>query len=111
MTGDETPCDHVVLTGRLICRDEREAAVVEHYLPGHLAATRAEAGCVSFTVVPTADPRVWQVAETFVDAAAFAAHQRRAAASEWGRATRGIRRDYTMSAMRDGRATRDDALG
>ncbi|MEZ5086110.1 MAG: hypothetical protein R2722_07640 [Tessaracoccus sp.] len=39
---------------------------------------------------------MWQVDELFVDAAAFAAHQDRVARSEWGRATAGIERRYTI---------------
>ncbi|WOC13311.1 putative quinol monooxygenase [Gordonia sp. MP11Mi] len=87
---------HVVLTGRLTCRDDREVAVVEQHLRGHVALTIAEVGCVSFAVTPTAEDGVWEVAEEFVDAAAFEAHQQRVATSEWGRATAGIRRDYTI---------------
>lgn len=87
----------VLLSGRLVCRDEVEAAAVRDGLPHHLELTRAEPGCVSFEVRATADPLVWLVEELFVDAEAFEAHTARAAASEWGRATTGIERRYVVS--------------
>lgn len=69
---------------------------MQAHLPEHIARTRAEPGCLSFTVEPAAD-LVWTVAEDFVDRAAFAAHQARVQASDWGRATREIRRDYAIT--------------
>jgi hypothetical protein len=39
---------------------------------------------------------VWQVEERFRDADAFRAHQERVRASEWGHATAGIERRYTV---------------
>ena len=85
-----------MLSGQLICRDALDVEVVRQYLPRHIELTLAEPGCVSFTVVPTSDERVWQVDERFVDEAAFEVHQRRVAASEWGHATAGIERDYII---------------
>ncbi|WP_265521143.1 putative quinol monooxygenase [Oerskovia flava] len=89
----------VRLTGQLVCADDGEAAVVRRHLPQHVALTRAEPGCLSFEVTPAEEPLVWHVEERFVDAGAFAAHQRRVAASEWGRATAGIERRYTIDGM------------
>lgn len=86
----------VRLTGTLVCADAEEAAVVSRHLAQHVRLTRAEPGCRSFEVSATADPLVWQVAELFYDEASFAAHQRRVADSEWGRATAGIERRYTI---------------
>lgn len=88
--------DGVRLTGRLVCRDADEAAVVAHHLPEHVRLTRAEPGCLAFAVEATEDPWVWSVAERFVDASSFRAHQERVAASAWGRATAGIERDYRV---------------
>ncbi|MDT8855975.1 antibiotic biosynthesis monooxygenase [Paracoccaceae bacterium Fryx2] len=85
----------IVLTGRLICADAAEAALVAEHLPRHVALTLAEPGCISFTVVQTADPLVWQVDECFTDRAAFEAHQARTRASMWASATAAIRRDFT----------------
>lgn len=87
----------VSLTGRLVCRDDAEAEAVARALPEHIALTRAEPGCISFTVDRTGDPLVWAVDEVFVDASAFRAHQDRIARSDWGRATHGIERDYTVT--------------
>ncbi len=82
------------LSGELICTTKDEAARVAQHLGEHIRLTRAEPGCLSFTVEPTADPLVWAIAESFTDATAFAAHQVRAAASLWARETAGIRRVY-----------------
>lgn len=88
--------DVVVLTGLLVCADDDQAALVRTYLPEHVSLTRAEPGCVSFEVRPTADPLVWAVSERFDGEAAFAAHQRRVAGSRWGEATAAIERRYTI---------------
>ncbi|UFU06769.1 putative quinol monooxygenase [Ruania halotolerans] len=86
----------VRLNGQLVCTDADQAATVLRYLPEHVALTRAEAGCLSFEVHRSDDPHVWHVDELFRDATAFRAHQERVAASEWGRATAGIERHYTV---------------
>lgn len=89
----------VTLTGTLTCATDAEAARVRAALPEHIRLTRAETGCISFEVVQTDDPMVWAVAERFADAAAFQAHQSRAAASDWARQTAGIARDYKTSGL------------
>ena len=87
----------ISVKGRLVCRTPAEAAAVRRHLPAHIAATRAEPGCLSFDVAPTDDPLVWQVQETFVHRAAFDAHQTRTQASAWAAATAGIPREYTVT--------------
>ncbi|HXH33752.1 MAG TPA: antibiotic biosynthesis monooxygenase [Plantibacter sp.] len=89
---------NVHLTGRLICRDTTQAAIVGRHLPPHVELTLAESGCLSFAVTATTDPLVWDVEEWFTDETTFAAHQARVAASEWGRATAGIERSYSVEA-------------
>lgn len=89
----------VRLSGQLICKNHDEAAVVARHLPAHIALTRAEPGCLAFEVRRTADPHVWQVDELFSDAASFAAHQERGATSEWGAATAGIERRYSIEGL------------
>ncbi|MBG9885199.1 MULTISPECIES: antibiotic biosynthesis monooxygenase [Bacteria] len=84
------------LTGRLLCADKIEAAIVLRHLDQHIALTRAEPGCLQFNVEPTGDPLVWTVRERFVDQTAFDAHQSRVRASEWGRATARIKRGYVI---------------
>ena len=85
------------LSGSLICTTHAQARAVMMCLPDHLRLTRAEPGCLSFDVVETDDPMIWQVDEAFIDRAAFEAHQSRAAASDWGQQTAGITRDYVIS--------------
>lgn len=89
----------VELTGFLRCRDADDADVVRRRLPDHVRLTRAEPGCEAFAVEPTEDPLVWSVAERFADEEAFRSHQERAAASEWGRATADIPREYEVWAV------------
>lgn len=85
----------VELTGRLICADAAEAALVRAHLPEHLRLTRAEPGCERFEVA-AAGPLTWQVDERFTARADFEAHQARTRVSAWGRATAGIRRDFRV---------------
>ncbi|MDG1127932.1 MAG: antibiotic biosynthesis monooxygenase [Paracoccaceae bacterium] len=66
-------------------------------LPAHVHLTRAELGCLSFNVVPTGDPLIWQVDEAFADRAAFDAHQVRAADTDWAALTKDIARDYVIT--------------
>lgn len=89
----------VTLNGTLTCASQAEADRVGAYLPEHIRLTRAEAGCLSFEVLQTADPMVWSVSERFTDAAAFEAHQVRTSTSEWARETAGIARDYTIDGL------------
>jgi quinol monooxygenase YgiN len=89
----------VVLRGKLVCATDAEAALVRSHLPRHIELTRAEPGCISFEVRRIDDPLVWQVDETFASTSAFEAHQARVAASEWGRATAGIERCYTVEGL------------
>lgn len=87
------------LSGRLLCKNTAEAELVTAYLPGHIELTRKEQGCIFFEVAPTQDPLIWSVEERFPDPAAFRAHQERGASSLWGRMTRAITRDYTISGL------------
>jgi len=89
----------VRLSGLLVCENEEQAAVITAELGPHVTSTRAEPGCLSFEVTPTEDPLVWRVEERFADAAALQAHQARTAASDWGRATDGIERRYTVDGI------------
>lgn len=88
----------VTLTGFLICRSLDEADRVAALLPEHIRLTRAEPGCLVFEVVRSmSDPTRFAVREVFADRAAFDAHQARITDSDWGRATRGIGRDYVLT--------------
>lgn len=72
-----------------------EAALVEHK-----ALTRAEPGCLTFSVEPCdlVEGR-FLVSELFRDQAAFDAHQARVMASDWGRISAGIPRSYKTEAV------------
>ena len=96
---EQDSVEQVRLTGVLVCASEVESAIVRQYLPEHIVLTRAEPGCVSFEVLPTADPMVWQVAEIFSSSHSFRAHQSRVAESEWGHSTAGIERRYTVEGL------------
>jgi quinol monooxygenase YgiN len=86
----------VRLAGRLILAPA-DLAPVEALLPEHVRLTRAEPGCLSFEVTQSAsDPLIYEVAESFVDRAAFEAHQVRTRASAWFAATRDIERDFRI---------------
>lgn len=85
------------LFGFLICPTLDEADRVSHLLPDHLRRSRAEPGCLTFEVFRShEDPTRFAVNEVFRDRAAFEAHQARAAASTWGKATRHLQRAYQV---------------
>ncbi|MGV8936286.1 MAG: putative quinol monooxygenase [Allorhizobium sp.] len=93
-----TPSDDqkIHLTGHIDVPRDRLRAVAEA-LPQHIALTRAEPGCISFTVSPseTVEGR-FMVAEVFVNQTAFDAHQQRTKNSDWFRITEGLSRDYAI---------------
>lgn len=89
--------NNIELTGQLICAGEDQLAVVAAHLPRHIELTRAEPGCLSFEVEQTDDPFVWEVSERFEDSGSFERHQMRVKASEWGRATEGMKRNYSVT--------------
>ena len=84
------------LSGLLTFFSVTEAAIVHQYLPEHIRLSRAEPGCLSFEVTQSDDSMIWRVEECFADQSAFDAHQTRTRASEWWRATAGIRRDFQI---------------
>ncbi len=87
----------VSLSGTLSVPPERLEAV-RTALPEHIRLTRAEPGCLSFSVRERPDaPGLFDVTERFVDRAAFDAHQSRVKASPWAQVTGGLTRDYTVT--------------
>lgn len=82
----------VSLTGRLVCADMDQMLTVLSHADAHIAASRAEPGCLQFDLFQTDDPLIFAFAERFTDPAAFRAHQDRTAASGWGQATAQIAR-------------------
>jgi putative acetyltransferase len=85
------------VTGSLTCATRGEADIVRTHLPEHIRLSQAEPGCLSFDVRATDDPMVWRLDESFVDRAAFDAHQSRTRASAWFQATAGLARDFQIS--------------
>jgi len=86
----------VYLDGTLIVNSAAMLAVIEMYLDDHIAASRAEPGCEKFEAFPDANnPYHYVVSEIFSSEEAFAIHQARAAASEWGQATEALERRFT----------------
>lgn len=96
MTSTPPDASAVRLNGRLICASAHELDLVRRLLPEHVRLTRAEPGCLSFEVVQSQDPMIWQVDERFTDMAAFKAHQARSRLSQWGRETAAIAREYRI---------------
>lgn len=87
----------ITVTGRLICVSAADVDLVQRLLPDHIRLSRDEPGCLSFNVVQTADPLIWQLDETFVDRAAFEAHQARTRTSPWFKATTHLKREFRRS--------------
>lgn len=76
---------------------EGDLEAVRAALPAHIAATRAEPGCIIFEVSEDPhDPCRFRVYEEFDSMASFDEHQRRAAASDWSEVTRNVVRNYTI---------------
>ena len=85
------------LTGTLTCTTEDDLKIVEAYLPEHTRLSRAEPGCLSFTVTQTDDPLIWHLDETYTDQAAFEAHQIRNRTSLWWQKSQGLIRDFQIT--------------
>ena len=84
----------VSLTGFIAIPADERARLLP-LLDAHIRLTRAEDGCLAFDVTETAPGSgLFAVSERFRDAAAFDVHQRRAATSPWGAASRHLVRDY-----------------
>lgn len=87
----------VHLTGTLTCASSDDMKIIETYLPDHITLSREEPGCLTFTVTQSANPLVWYVDETYVDQAAFEAHQARNRTSVWWQKSQGLVRDFQIT--------------
>jgi len=86
----------IALTGYLLLTQQRRQCVLAA-LPRHIHLTRTEAGCLKFEVALDPDhPNRLRVDELFSSRAAFDAHQKRVAHSEWGELTDGLKRVYEI---------------
>lgn len=77
---------------------EVELERVNAALPAHIELTRAEPGCLIFSV--ERDPEVnnrLRVYEEFACQEAFDQHQSRTRTSPWGAVTRDVERHYTVT--------------
>lgn len=87
----------IILSGHIeVPTEDLDAVLAE--LPNHIALTRQEAGCLTFTIERDAknSPR-FDVYEEFTDRAAFDEHQTRVKASRWGEVTKNVERFYTVT--------------
>jgi quinol monooxygenase YgiN len=89
------------LRGQLRCFTDADAEAVRAEAPGHIVASRAEPGCLTFSIDETDDPWVFEVMESFRDRASFDAHQARTRASRWFAATSGAVRDFRLEEVGD----------
>lgn len=86
----------VVLQGFILI-PESDLVAVKSELPNHIHLTRAEAGCVAFTVSESIDnPLRYDVFEEFIDQEAFDFHQKRVINSYWGEVTVNVERHYEI---------------
>ena len=86
----------VTLSGHVVVPDA-DIAIIKAHLPTHIRLSRAEAGCVSFNVcIDPENPNRYLVEEEFIDQAAFDTHQARVKASDWGKATAHLAREYQI---------------
>ncbi len=87
------------LTGHMDVSADRLASI-EAALVEHKALTRAEPGCISFSVEPCDQVAGrFLVSELFRDPGSFEAHQARVKASDWGRISAGIPRSYKIETV------------
>ena len=87
----------ISLSGTMSCGAD-DISVVLAALPDHIRLSRAETGCLSFDISQdAANPGVFHVSESFVDQAAYEAHQDRTRASAWWQATQAFPRNFTVS--------------
>lgn len=89
------------LRGYLVCATDAEAQAIRAHVAEHIRLSRAEPGCLTFDILETDDPLVWEVMEAFRTRADFDAHQARTRDSHWFAATRGILRDFRVEELRD----------
>jgi nucleoside-diphosphate-sugar epimerase len=84
----------VILAGHMDVPPARRRIIAEA-LPRHIRLSRAEAGCQRFDIAE--DIKIagrYHLTDIFKSKAAFAAHQKRSAASDWAAASQGVSRHY-----------------
>lgn len=86
----------IKLHGQLICASQEELEIVKACLPEHIKLTLQEEGCISFNVIQTINPFIWEVDEVFDSLKTFENHQNRTMTSIWGVKTKKIKRLYEI---------------
>jgi predicted N-acetyltransferase YhbS/quinol monooxygenase YgiN len=84
------------LQGQLICSTPEERRLVLTLLPAHMRHSLRAPGCLFFEMTQEENPLVWRIEAGFASHAAQESHSRQSAASDWGRATRMIRRETKL---------------
>lgn len=87
----------LALSDDITCSDMAQLMALLMHAETHVAATRAEPGCLYYEIAQTADPMVWRVEGLFHDAAALEFHRKRTAAGPWA-VTAGLSRDQSAVA-------------
>lgn len=89
----------ITLSGHIVVPD-CDVANVRQALPVHIAATRAEKGCIVFNVEEHAtEAGRFEVYEEFETPAAFKLHQKRVRESNWGSVTKNVTRHYVIDGL------------
>ena len=83
----------VALSGLLICADLAQLKIVLDHVARHIAASRAEPGCLFFDISQSDDPLIWRVEELYTSEDALQAHKARTKASLWAEKTAMLTRD------------------
>ena len=87
----------IMLSGHILIPSENLEAVLAA-MPSHIAASRAEPGCLVFDL--NEDPNVpgrFNLYEEFVDGEAFEQHQQRTKSSPWARISKNVKRNYQVT--------------
>ena len=72
-----------------------DLSAVKAELINHIALTRAERGCITFSVTQRPEmPTLFDVYEAFDSMASFEAHQTRVSRSKWAKITERVQRHY-----------------
>ena len=86
----------VVLSGHILVPEE-DLVAVRNALPLHCELTKAEPGCLTFSVDEDANVvGKFNVYEEFRTRQDFESHQQRVASSDWGAISRNVERFYTV---------------
>lgn len=93
--------NQISLSGHITCADPAQLMTLLMHVEAHVAASRAEPGCLHFEITQTDDPMVWRVEGLFHDIRALEAHRERSAASPWSTATAGFAQDIHDLAAAD----------